>query len=317
MKLNITPNIYINKANENWIIDRLRSEWIDHGNYYSKYLYFANLIWVIAPWSQNKNLYSKKGNKKLICSIYHIDEDKFDLAEIEKFKARDEFVDAYHVISENSKKQVSKYTQKKIFSIPFWINDKLWFPIKNKSKLRQKYKISESAFLIGSFQRDTEGSDLKSPKLSKGPDRFIEVAKQLKKENKNLHVLLAGKRRQYIISKLKENKIDYTYFEMVSNEDLNELYNCLDLYIVTSRVEGGPQAIFESALTKTPIISTSVGVAPEILHKKSLFNMENFKEAVPDVEFAYKNAKKFTIPLGFSEFDKMFNDVLNNDDSKK
>ena len=29
----------------------------------------------------------------------------------------------------------------------------------------------------------------------------------------------------------------------------------LDMYIVSSRLEGGPQAILESALTKTPIIS--------------------------------------------------------------
>lgn len=314
MSLNIAPKIYINKANENWIIDRLRSEWVEHGNPFSNFLYFSNLIWVIAPWTQNKNLFIRKGTKKLICSIYHIDEEKFDFSEIEKFKERDKFVDAYHVISENSKKQVSKYTQKKIYSIPFWVNDNLWFPMQNKSNLRKKYNISNKAFLIGSFQRDTEGSDLISPKLSKGPDRFIEIAIHLKKENKNLHVLLAGKRRQYIISKLKENKIDYTYFEMVPNEDLNELYNCLDLYIVTSRVEGGPQAIFESSLTKTPIISTSVGVAPEILHKRSLFNMENFNEAVPDVEYAYQNAKKFTMPLGFSEFNKMFYEVLNDND---
>ena len=43
---------------------------------------------------------------------------------------------------------------------------------------------------------------------------------------------------------------------MVNFDQLNELYNCLDLYIVSSRLEGGPQAIIECALSKTPIIST-------------------------------------------------------------
>ena len=42
---------------------------------------------------------------------------------------------------------------------------------------------------------------------------------------------------------------------------VNKLYNILDLYLVTSRIEGGPQAILECALTKTPILSTDVGVA--------------------------------------------------------
>ena len=36
------------------------------------------------------------------------------------------------------------------------------------------------------------------------------------------------------------------------------------MYIVSSRLEGGPQAILESALTKTPIISTDVGIASSI-----------------------------------------------------
>ena len=45
---------------------------------------------------------------------------------------------------------------------------------------------------------------------------------------------------------------------------LNELYNILDLYLVTSRIEGGPQAILECAIIKTPIMSTDVGVASGI-----------------------------------------------------
>ena len=46
MKLNIT------KINESWIIDRIKSEWINHNSStYTKYLRFADLIWIIAPWN--------------------------------------------------------------------------------------------------------------------------------------------------------------------------------------------------------------------------------------------------------------------------
>ena len=55
---------------------------------------------------------------------------------------------------------------------------------------------------------------------------------------------------------------------------VNKLYNILDLYLVTSRVEGGPQAILECGANKTPIISTNVGVAPEILQKDSIFMVQ-------------------------------------------
>ena len=88
------------------------------------------------------------------------------------------------------------------------------------------------------------------------------------------------------------------------------MYNCLDLYIVSSRYEGGPQAIFECALTKTPIISTNVGVAPEVLSPTSIYDMSNFSSARADVNYAFLNAQKYTIPNGFENFIQMFNEVL-------
>ena len=99
--------------------------------------------------------------------------------------------------------------------------------------------------------------------------------------------------------------------------ELNELYNCLDLYIVSSRYEGGPQAIFECALTKTPIISTNVGVAPEVLSPNSIYDMSNFDSAKPDIEYAFSNAQKYIIPNGFENFIKMFHEVLGDQNEKK
>ena len=108
----------------------------------------------------------------------------------------------------------------------------------------------------------------------------------------NVKIVLTGKRRQYIISKLEELEIPFRYFEMVNFEELNELYNILNLYVVSSRVEGGPQSIMECAISKTPIISTDVGVAPEILNTSSIYDLENVMSGVPDIKFAYQNTKK-------------------------
>ena len=166
-----------------------------------------------------------------------------------------------------------------------------------------KYSIPKDRYVLGSFQRDTEGKDKISPKLSKGPDRFIEIVKKMA-EKKKIFVLLAGYRRQYIIRLLEKYKIEYIYYEKVSFEELNELYNCLDLYIVSSRIEGGPQSIFECGLSKTPIISTDVGIARKILSTESIFDMENFQNAQPNIDYAYKNCVIFDIPQGFAEFNK-------------
>ena len=58
--------------------------------------------------------------------------------------------------------------------------------------------------MIGSFQRDTEGSDLISPKLIKGPDIFLEIVNDIFLHNKNLKVVLTGKRRNYLIENMKK-----------------------------------------------------------------------------------------------------------------
>ena len=98
---------------------------------------------------------------------------------------------------------------------------------------------------------------------------------------------------------------------MIDFKTLNELYNCLDLYIVTSRIEGGPQAILECGISKTPIISTNVGVAPEILPSKSIFDMTNYQNAEPDTDYVYTQSIRFTTKNGQEMFRKMFKNIGN------
>lgn len=302
--------IYLSKINEDWIIDRVKKEWLENNKDIStKYIYNSDLIWIISPWLWKKiPLYFLK-NKKVICSIYHVDNPEKKITGIENFDELNSLTDQFHVISENTLKDLKRITDKKITSIPFWINDKIFFPLPNKNQIREKYNVNKSAFVIGSFQRDSEGSDLSKPKLIKGPDRLIKIYKYYKNIYPNLTILLTGKRRDYIINELKKEKINYIYKEMVNFVELNELYNCLDLYIVASRKEGGPQAILECGITETPILSTDVGIASEILSPESIFNMSNFQDAKPNVNWALNNTKKHTIPHSFENFKKMFNSV--------
>ena len=85
--------------------------------------------------------------------------------------------------------------------------------------------------------------------------------------------------------------------------------NILDLYLVTSRIEGGPQAIMEAAISKTPILSTDVGVASEILHNDSIFDINLFSESKPNTEHAFQNSLKYTIPEGLNRFDNIFSEI--------
>ena len=148
--------------------------------------------------------------------------------------------------------------------------------------------------------------------MIKGPDIFIDIVKKIHSKNSHLKIVLTGKRRNYIINNLDMLGIKYKYFEMVDIKELNELYNILDLYIVSSRLEGGPQAVLECATTLTPIISSNVGVSEQILSRDSIFdfkNIDTFFDAKPNVEYAKDKVKKFETPKGFGAFIEMFNDL--------
>jgi len=299
--------IYVSEVNESWVVDRFREEWITYNQDLTvERIKDSDIVWIISPWVWRKISKRNLKSKKVLCTIHHLEEKDFTNKNINEFKKRDAFVDKYHVISKKTKDQLEKLTDKEITYIPFWINQNIWYEIESKKELRRKYKLNTERFIVGSFQRDTEGNDLVSPKLIKGPDRFLKIIKALKKDKENLTVLLTGKRRNYLINEFKKADIDFQYFEMANFSEMNELYNCLDLYIVSSRIEGGPQAIVECGLTKTPIISTDVGIAKEILASESIFNMNNFLSAKPNVEHAFQNSKELTIPVGFEGFKIMF-----------
>ena len=303
--------IFISNLNESWIIDRMKEEFSNFNpKIVTDNIKNSDIIWIIAPWMWKKIPKRYLKAKTVVCSIHHLEEKDFKGSALKDFYNRDKYVNYYHTISNKSKEEIRKLTPKKIVSIPFWINENIFFSLEDKSNLRSKYNLPKESLIIGSFQRDTEGKDLKSPKLIKGPDQFVEIVKSFSKKNKNLLVLLAGYRRQYLIKKLEEENIDYKYIELVDFEILNELYNCLDLYIVSSRIEGGPQAILECGITKTPLISTDVGIATEILSSESIFNMDNFEQAKPNIKVAYDNSIKYSLEDGMKKYQNMFEDIF-------
>ena len=303
--------IFISNLNESWIIDRMKEEFSNFNpKIVTDNIKNSDIIWIIAPWMWKKIPKKYLKAKTVVCSIHHLEEKDFKGSALKDFYSRDKYVNYYHTISNKSKEEIRKLTPKKIVSIPFWINENIFFSLQDKSNLRSKYNLPKESLIIGSFQRDTEGKDLKSPKLIKGPDQFVEIVKSFSKKNKNLLVLLAGYRRQYLIKKLEEENIDYKYIELVDFEILNELYNCLDLYVVSSRVEGGPQAILECGITKTPLISTDVGIATEILSSESIFNMDNFEQAKPNIQVAYDNSIKYSLEDGMKKYQNMFEDIF-------
>ena len=306
--------IFILSPHENWICDRFVNEFKQYYNNIVENPEEADIIWILADWCWKSIDYQLLKRKKVIVTVHHIVPSKFLTLEQEEFFLRDKIVDVYHVPCQKTKEQIQNLTLKNIISIPFWVNTEIWKKLSTSKKdLRKKYSIDENCYLIGSFQRDTEGKDLISPKLEKGPDIFckaVEKISQIKrKENIETKVLLAGWRRQYVMKRLNELNVSFYYAELPSFDVINDFYNCIDLYVVGSRFEGGPQSIVECAATKTPIISTDVGIASEILSRVSIFREDTIDVGIAEsnISFAYDKVSKLLIPAGFSEFINLFN----------
>jgi glycosyltransferase involved in cell wall biosynthesis len=171
--------------------------------------------------------------------------------------------------------------------IPYSVDQTVFFPIEDHDELlsiRRNLGIDNSSFIISNFNRDSLGSNLNEPKTIKGPDIFLEIARQTKMAGlKQCHFLLAGPRRHWLRDQFRYYNIPYTFVGREINSDdieentltrtrLNELYNISDLNIVSSRSEGGPHAILEALSSKCKIISRRVGVAEDLLSEESLYD---------------------------------------------
>jgi hypothetical protein len=253
--------IFCHIPRENWIVDRMGEEYKKFSNHtvsFNKIEKDTNVIWLLGSWCWNQIHPEVLKNFYVVCTIHHEVPEKFDEKRKQNFLVRDNFVNHYLTYNEETAKFIKAMSSKPVSILPHWINHEIWFK-KDKKESRLETGLPVDKFLVGSFQRDTEGSDLKTPKLEKGPDIFVEKVKHIHRFKKDLHVVLSGWRRQYVIRRLEEEKIPYTYIELPTQEIINSLYNTLDLYIVSSRCEGGPQAIFECSHLEVPIISTKSG----------------------------------------------------------
>lgn len=296
---------------ENWIVDRFVDEWNGlNKDITTTNINEADIVWLLADWCWNKIPLPVLASKKVLVTVHHIVPEKFDDKQQREFQIRDKIVTAYHVPNTHTKAFIRSLTNKPIHVLSYWANQKIWKKTDDKHKLRKKYFLPNNAFLIGSFQRDTEGYDLVSPKLEKGPDLLVTAIESYGKWAKlsgytdGVHVLLAGWRRQYIMNRLNDIGISYTYKERPDQSVINELYQVLDLYPVTARYEGGPQSLIECGLLNVPAVSRDIGIASQVLPPNSI--NDNVCLATPSVPVI----DDLKIPIGFKPYRSLLQSLL-------
>jgi glycosyltransferase involved in cell wall biosynthesis len=135
-----------------------------------------------------------------------------------------------------------------------------------RETIRKEIGVPGNVFCIGSFQKDGAGWEGgEEPKLIKGPDVFLETVSRVFEEHKNMFVLLVGPARGYVVNGLKEIGVPFHHRRLNDYRDIVRYYQALDLYLISSRCEGGPKALLESWATGVPVVSTRVGMAADLI----------------------------------------------------
>ncbi len=159
----------------------------------------------------------------------------------------------------------------KLVTIPLGVDTNRFIPAmpEGKNRIRQKLGIPPEAFCIGSFQKDGDGwGEGEQPKLVKGPDILLQVLERLKKIHPQLMVLLTGPARGYVKKGLERLGIPYRHHLLEDYPQIVPYYQALDLYLITSRAEGGPKAILEGWACGVPVVSTRVGMPADLIRHR-------------------------------------------------
>jgi glycosyltransferase involved in cell wall biosynthesis len=149
--------------------------------------------------------------------------------------------------------------------IPNGVDTQLFRPAASaeaRRAVRRRLGLSEDAFVVGSFQRD--GDDEGNPKLVKGPDTLVETL-GLVQQRHPVTALLSGSGRTYVERGLTAARVPYVRTWAKDQQELAELYHALDVYLVSSREEGGPTALRESMASAVPVVSTRMGLAADVI----------------------------------------------------
>jgi glycosyltransferase involved in cell wall biosynthesis len=156
----------------------------------------------------------------------------------------------------------------RVFRIPIGI-DLEHFPVgdaESRARARGSLGLPAEAFVIGSFQKDGVGwREGLEPKLVKGPDVLVAALERLRAAAPELHVLLTGPARGYVRRELERLGIPHRHVLADTRSELARAYHSLDVYLVSSRQEGGPKAVLESMATGVPVVTTRVGQAQDLV----------------------------------------------------
>ncbi|MDP3934627.1 MAG: glycosyltransferase family 4 protein [Candidatus Giovannonibacteria bacterium] len=125
------------------------------------------------------------------------------------------------------------------------------------------------------------------------------VSSRLIRENKRITLLVVGDGPEIENLKFKTYKLglnDSVIFEP-RTDDLISYYKTCDLFLLTSNYEGYGMTLVEAASAGVKIVSSDVGIAPEILEPENIFKVGDKNDLAEKLHSALNQRLLFPKPL--------------------
>jgi glycosyltransferase involved in cell wall biosynthesis len=126
---------------------------------------------------------------------------------------------------------------------------------------RSSFGIPKGSFAIGFVGSKTSNYD----EGRKGLDTLHAILPAANKTIPNLHISFLGLGWKQEVQSLRAQGISANYVGFIPESQLRVFYSSIDAYLLTSRVEGGPCTVLEAMACETPVVTTRVGLVPEVI----------------------------------------------------
>jgi glycosyltransferase involved in cell wall biosynthesis len=173
--------------------------------------------------------------------------------------------DAVQVVSEQWRRFIIEHgaAEDQVVLLPNGIDTAMFCPLPTASRerLRSSLGIPGGSHAIGMFAKRSSNSTGR-----KAPHIFVEGVQKLAAEGLKITAVIVGPGWGDVVKDLESKGISCVYRPFIPDrEGVARMYQALDTYWVTSRIEGGPVPLMEAMACGACCVSTPVGVVPELL----------------------------------------------------
>ncbi len=172
------------------------------------------------------------------------------------------YFDRIVTVSEDLERRLSdKFPSSKLLTIHNAIDPAKLSVKRSCRETRAEFGVPDDHLLIGSAGRMVP---------VKGYDRFIQMARAIREKSPKTGFILVGDGPQKgaLMSLAKDlglgDAIVFTGFR----DDVYDIINCLDIFVISSLHEGIPMVLLEAMAFGKPVVATAVGGIGEVIEKE-------------------------------------------------